>query len=450
MKILNNFPYSHVLVLGLAKSGKAAAELLLNSNIQTRVNDLSADEEDTTVQELEALGAEVITGSHPLSVLDGIDLLVKNPGIPYENIIVTEAGKRNIPIVTEVELACQLMDHSMIAITGSNGKTTTTTLITEMLKESEVAVQIAGNIGNVATEVARDMTDEEIMVIELSSFQLLGAPSLSPKVAVLLNLYEAHLDYHQSIEHYQAAKLNIFKNQTEKDYLIYNAEDPVVKEAVFKKAHATLVPFSTKQRLKNGLWADKDYLYFKDEKIMTRKDILLVGEHNLENILAALGAALLSGANKIGIRKVLRSFSGVKHRLEFIGTIHERIFYNDSKSTNLLATQKALSAFKDPLILLAGGLDRGDDFSTLIPYFSHVKALVVFGQTAEKLREAGENAGIETIKVTKNIQEATKKAYKLSKAGDVILLSPACASWDQYRSFEERGDMFVQTLHTLR
>ena len=448
MKTLEKFPFSHVLVLGLARSGTAAAKLLLASEIKVRVNDYSTNENDQIVTELKEMGAEVIVGSHPLSVLDHIELIVKNPGIPYDNIVIEEAQKRNIPIITEIELAGQLVSGQVIGITGSNGKTTTTTLVTQMLAQSNQPVKVAGNIGTVATEVVQEMREDEKLVLELSSFQLLGVQTFKPNIAVLLNVYEAHLDYHKTIENYQQAKFNLFMNQSEEDYLIYNADDHTLAEAI-KRAKATLIPFSTTQKLPNGAWFDESALYFNKEKIINRDEIVLVGEHNLENILAAISVAKLSGATNEGIRDVLTTFTGVKHRLQFVKKIQDRLFYNDSKATNILATQKALSAFNQPIILLAGGLDRGNEFTDLIPYLNHVKAMIVFGQTAEKLAQLGKNAGIEQVVTVDDIEAAVQKSAIISAAHDVILLSPACASWDQYRTFEERGDMFINAVHKL-
>jgi len=448
LKTLEKFPFSHVLVLGLARSGTAAAKLLLASEIKVRVNDYSTNENDQIVTELKEMGAEVIVGSHPLSVLDHIELIVKNPGIPYDNIVIEEAQKRNIPIITEIELAGQLVSGQVIGITGSNGKTTTTTLVTQMLAQSNQPVKVAGNIGTVATEVVQEMREDEKLVLELSSFQLLGVQTFKPNIAVLLNVYEAHLDYHKTIENYQQAKFNLFMNQSEEDYLIYNADDHTLAEAI-KRAKATLIPFSTTQKLPNGAWFDESALYFNKEKIINRDEIVLVGEHNLENILAAISVAKLSGATNEGIRDVLTTFTGVKHRLQFVKKIQDRLFYNDSKATNILATQKALSAFNQPIILLAGGLDRGNEFTDLIPYLNHVKAMIVFGQTAEKLAQLGKNAGIEQVVTVDDIEAAVQKSAIISAAHDVILLSPACASWDQYRTFEERGDMFINAVHKL-
>lgn len=447
MKNLNDFPYAHVLVLGLAKSGTAAAKLLLSSQIKVRVNDFNTDESSALITDLKNQGAEVILGSHPLSVLDGIDLIVKNPGISYDNIILQEAMRRDIPIVTEIELAGKLVEGPLIGITGSNGKTTTTMLVGDMLAKSEGGVKVAGNIGTVATDVAREIREEEKMVVELSSFQLMGIHTFKPNVAVLLNIYEAHLDYHKTLDQYQQAKYKVFMNQTAEDYLIYNADnDLVVKGA--KHAQAKLIPFSVTKQLSDGAWVDEFSLYFKEEKVIDKQDIVLVGNHNIENILAAISVAKLYGVTNEAIYDVLSTFSGVKHRLQYVGKIHERLFYNDSKATNLLATQRALASFKQPVILLAGGLDRGDRFAELIPYLEHVKGMVVFGETAPKLTQLANEQNIQVMEV-KDINEAVVEAYALSEPHDVILLSPACASWDQYRTFEERGDMFINSMHTL-
>jgi UDP-N-acetylmuramoylalanine--D-glutamate ligase len=448
MNRLTDFPYEHILVLGLAKSGTAAARCLLDNGKKVRVNDKQAADDSETVKELRMMGADVIVGSHPVAVLEGIELVVKNPGIPYENPILVEAQNRGIPIITEIEIAGRLAQSAMIGITGSNGKTTTTTLITKMLRESRMPVKVAGNIGTVATEVAETLASDEKLVLELSSFQLLGVETFKPKVAVLLNVYEAHLDFHQTMENYQQAKFNIFSRQTDDDYIVYNADHPIVNNAV-KQAHAQKIPFSVNSCQTDGAWADATHIYFRNEPVIAKKDIVLVGDHNLENILAAVCAAKISGATNEGICAVLTTFSGVKHRLQFITKKNGRLFYNDSKATNILAAQKALSSFQQPTILLAGGLDRGNEFTDLLPYLKNVKAMVVFGQTSGKLKQLAINAGIKVVEAETDLTEAVQKAYELSVPSDVILLSPACASWDQYRTFEERGDMFIDAVHRL-
>lgn len=448
MKNLRDFSYHNILVLGLAKSGEAAAKLLHESGKFVRVNDMKPEVDNPQAQNLKELGIDVITGSHPLSVLEGIDLVVKNPGIPYGNPIITEAELRSIPVITEVELAGKLSEGPIVAITGSNGKTTTTTLIHEMIVASGKKSQLAGNIGNVACEVARKTVKQDTLVLELSSFQLLGIQTFKPNIAVLLNLFEAHLDFHKTLSHYHMAKGKIFENQTKNEILIYNIDDHQVSE-LSKKAKSTRVPFSTKQPLTEGAWCDDSYIYFNGERIIKLEDIVLVGKHNVENILASVAAAKHSGATNEGITQVLTTFAGVKHRLQFVKALKGRKFYNDSKATNILATSKALAAFNQPTILLAGGLDRGNDFEELGTYLKNVKTMIVFGETASKLKETALKYGIESIFFVDNVEQATVKAYDVSDKNDVILLSPACASWDQYKTFEQRGDMFMDAVHRL-
>lgn len=448
MNRLVNFPYKHALVLGLAKSGSAAASTLLRNDIKVTINDYRTEKDAPIVNEFTSLGAEVIVGSHPLSVLDGVDIIVKNPGIPYDNIIVNAAVGLNIPVITEVELASLLLEeHDIIGITGSNGKTTTTSLVYQMLVESKQSTKLAGNIGIVATEVAETLKKDEKLILELSSFQLMGVQQFKPRIAALLNLFEAHLDYHGSLEEYIQAKKQIFVNQTAEDYTIYNLDDDKVV-TVIKDTNATLVPFSIIKQDINGAWLDNEYMYFKKERIIRLEDIVLVGAHNKQNILAAIAIAKLMGATNSGIHQVLTTFSGVEHRLQFVTNKNNRLFYNDSKATNMLATEKALQSFTQPIILLAGGLDRGDDYTELIPFLKDVKEIIVFGETAKKLKEVAvkENKIVQEVI---NVQEAVHIAYEHSKQGDVILLSPACASWDQYKTFEERGNMFIQAVHTL-
>ncbi|WP_117169803.1 UDP-N-acetylmuramoyl-L-alanine--D-glutamate ligase [Paraliobacillus sediminis] len=449
MNKLKNFPYQNVLVLGLAKSGTAACKVLVKNGCTVRANDLQVAS-DSVIAELHALGIEVTTGSHPLTLLDEVDVVVKNPGIPYENELIKEAEIKGIPIITEIELIHYLITEPYIGITGSNGKTTTTTLIHEMLQKSNKGSKLAGNIGKVAVEIAENLKKEETMVVELSSFQLMGTEKFQPHIAVMLNLFQAHLDYHKTFENYKDAKARIFVNQTEEDYLVYNASDSEIAELI-ENTMATKVPFSLSEKeLTNGAWCDETYVYFRNERIIAREEIRLVGDHNLENILAAIAASILSGATRDGIVEVLTTFPGVKHRTQYVDQVQGRLFYNDSKATNILATSKALDSFEQPVILLAGGLDRGNNFDSLIPYLKNVKAMILFGETATKLNETGQQAGVEDILFADNMAQAVDQAFQLSDEKDIILLSPACASWDQYQTFEERGDMFIEAVHTLK
>ncbi|WP_088105001.1 UDP-N-acetylmuramoyl-L-alanine--D-glutamate ligase [Halalkalibacter urbisdiaboli] len=437
-----------VLVLGLAKSGEAAARLLLRLGAEVTVNDAKPYEENLQAKELEQIGVNVVCGAHPLSLLDEpFDVIVKNPGIPYQNPIIQEAMKRQLPIVTEIELASAISEAEIIAITGSNGKTTTTTLIHEMLKNSVFNPLIAGNIGTVACEVAEEASKEDVVVMEVSSFQLLGTIHFHPKVAVLLNIFDAHLDYHGTKDEYVSAKAKITANQTPSDYLVYNADDPyVVKMA--EQSDATLVPFSTTKKLEKGLCVVNDFIVSDGDSLIHINEIVLPGSHNLENVLAAVGAATIMGASNEQIKHVLTTFSGVEHRLQFVKSFQDRMFYNDSKATNILAASKALEAFNQPVILLAGGLDRGNEFDDLIPALKGVKGIVTFGETKEKIAATAKKANV-PVHFANRVEDGVEVAYNLSEKNDIILLSPACASWDQYKTFEERGRSFIEAIEKL-
>jgi UDP-N-acetylmuramoylalanine--D-glutamate ligase len=450
MKNKEYFSGKNILIVGLAKSGFAAAKLLHSCGAVIIVNDRQPREGNVEAEKLEQLGIRVECGGHPLSLLDQkIDFLVKNPGIPYSNPLIAEAVKREIPVYTEVEIAGLISEAPIVAITGSNGKTTTTTLIGEMLKNSKKTPVVAGNIGTVFSEVAAESTEDNILVAELSSFQLMGTEKFKPEISVFLNLFEAHLDYHGTLDEYGKAKARITMNQDEEDYVVYNADDQNVA-TLMKNSRAVHIPFSAEKQLKEGAYIQEEALYFQDVKVIDLVDIVLPGSHNLSNIMAAVSASILAGAELDQIRKVLTTFTGVVHRLQYVGEVKGRRFYNDSKATNILATKAALSAFEKPVILLAGGLDRGNAFDDLIPSLRNVKVLITFGQTAEKIADAGKSAGIEMIKRADNVEEAVPLAYGLSEDSDVILLSPACASWDQYKTFEQRGDMFINSVHKLK
>ncbi|RBW70213.1 UDP-N-acetylmuramoyl-L-alanine--D-glutamate ligase [Bacillus taeanensis] len=450
MKKYADFSNKNVLVLGIAKSGYAAAKLLKKLGAEVVVNDLKPLEENESAQELQKEGIEVVTGSHPMSLLDRkLDYVVKNPGIPYSNQLVNGAIERDIPVITEVEIAGLISKAEFVGITGSNGKTTTTTLIGEMLKGSNKKPVVAGNIGTVVCEVAASSSEDEIIVTELSSFQLLGIRRFQPKISVLLNIFDAHLDYHGTKEEYMKAKAKLFANQTNMDYTVYNADDSLVCEMV-KTSKAQMIPFSRMKTLDNGVYVKEGKVYFKGEAVLEVNDIVLPGKHNLENILAAVAVAKLLYVSNDWIHQVLTTFTGVKHRLQYVTEINGRKFYNDSKATNILATKTAIEAFSEPVVLIAGGLDRGNGFDDLVSSLNKkVKALITYGQTAEKLKEAGEKAGINVIEKVNNVEQAVSSAYQHSTSGDVILLSPACASWDQYKSFEQRGDIFVNQVHKL-
>lgn len=450
MKETTMYEQKKVLVVGLAKSGVTAASLLHKLGAFVTVNDHKPLSENPQAQGLLERGIKVICGSHPIELLDeGFELIVKNPGIPYSNPIVKGALERGVSVITEVELAYQLSEAPFIGITGTNGKTTTTTLLFEMLKADNQSPLIAGNIGTVASNVAQVAHADETIVIELSSFQLMGIEAFHPEIAIVTNLYDAHLDYHGTKQEYAKAKARITENQTEADFFIYNADQEEVCH-IAAQSKAKLIPFSATNKHEDGAYVEDGAIYFAGERIVDITDIALPGKHNVENILAAVAAVKIKGTSNEAIQAVLSSFHGVEHRLQYVATIQKRKFYNDSKATNILAASRALASFVEPTILLAGGLDRGNEFDELKASMNHVKAVITFGQTAEKIERVAKELGITTIKRVDNVVTAVPVAFECSDEGDCILLSPACASWDQYKTFEQRGDMFMEAVHKLK
>ncbi|WP_159722094.1 UDP-N-acetylmuramoyl-L-alanine--D-glutamate ligase [Enterococcus sp. CSURQ0835] len=451
MKQVERYKNEKVLVLGLAKSGMSAAKLLHRLGALVTVNDGKPFAENPEAQDLLAMGIKVVTGSHPIELLDeDFALMVKNPGIPYDNPLVQKAEELQIPIITEVELAYQIAECPIIGITGTNGKTTTTTMIGLVLNQDrqQGKAYLAGNIGYPASEVAQKVTKDDELVMELSSFQLLGTQEFHPHIAVITNIYEAHLDYHKTRENYIAAKWEIQQNMTAADFLVMNWKDAEWR-ALSEQTKAQVVPFSSIEKVDGAYLADGN-LYFKEELIMAAADLGVPGSHNIENALAAIAVAKIQGVATEAIKQALQTFHGVPHRTQYVDTINGRKFYNDSKATNALATEMALSGFDNAkLILLAGGLDRGNGFDELLPAFKGLKAIVVFGETQAKLAETAKRAGVEKIIFTENAETAVPLAYELSEAGDSILLSPANASWDQYKNFEIRGDKFMQAVKNL-
>ncbi|HFC9190909.1 UDP-N-acetylmuramoyl-L-alanine--D-glutamate ligase [Enterococcus faecium] len=453
MKKISTYENKKVLVLGLAKSGVSAAKLLHELGALVTVNDGKPFDENPEAQELLSLGIKVITGSHPIELLDEeFSLMVKNPGIPYSHPLVAKAQEMGIPVITEVELAYEVAECPIIGITGTNGKTTTTTMTGLLLNagaDQGIAL-LAGNIGYPASGVAQEAKPEDKIVMELSSFQLMGITDFRPHIAVITNIYEAHIDYHGTRKEYVKAKWNLQKNMTEKDYLILNWNQSELQELA-QRTKARVLPFSTKEVLEDGVYADDYSIYYKKEKIMEISELGVPGKHNVENALAAISVAKLYGISNEAIRETLNLFHGVPHRTQYVGEIQGRKFYNDSKATNILATKMALSGFEtSKVVLLAGGLDRGNTFDELIPSLKGIKAMVVFGQTKEKLMDAGKKAGIETIVTADSVEQAVPLALENSTDGDVVLLSPANASWDQYPNFETRGNRFMEAVNRLK
>lgn len=452
MKQITTYAGKKILVLGLAKSGTNAAKLLKRLGASVTVSDVQPLEKNQDAQELQAAGFKVILGEQTPALLDaGYDLMVKNPGIPYDVPVVKRALELKLPIISEMELTGEVAEAELVAVTGSNGKTTTTTMIQKMLDHDRQAghAVYAGNIGVPASKVAQEVTADDTLVLEVSSFMLVGTTAFHPHIAVLTNIFSNHLDYHKTRANYVAAKMKITANQTADDYFVVNFDNPEWRE-LSKQSAAKVVPFSRLDNSQEGAYEADGDLYFRGEKIMAASDIKVPGDHNVENALAAIAVAKIKGVSTAAIVSVLKSFGGVRHRTQYVLEAEGRQYYNDSKATDMEATEMALKGFKAPVVLLAGGLDRGYTFEKLIPSFkAHVKAIVLFGQTAKLLEDTAKQAGIPTIKLVENAEAGVPVAYQLSDPGDIILLSPANASWDQYPNFEVRGDRFIKAVEKL-
>ncbi len=477
-----------VIVLGLARSGVAAAKLFHGIGADVVANDNKPRDACPEAEELEALGVSVVCGGHPDGLVDErVALLVKNPGIPYSASPVAEAQRIGVEIVTEVEVASQISVAPIIGITGSNGKTTTTSWTGALLEAAGLHPLVAGNIGRPLSEAAGEVRPDGWLVAELSSFQLKGTKDFRPRIACLLNLAETHLDYHGTMADYVGSKEKLFANQTPDDTAIYNADDPGCV-ALSERFAARKLPFSLVSRLSEGVFVDPPYSSVKpsetetdeevggavavkdadrwivyrgfdgnEQRIIRVCDLGIPGRHNTADALAAIAVALSAGADPAQLDEPLRTFRGVEHRLEYVGKLGGVHYYNDSKATNPMATTMSVLSLPSPLILIAGGLDRGSDYMDLLPIFrTRLKGLVALGETRGKLRKVAQTAGLDKVIIVEpeydaesTLRRAVEAAAAMAQPGDTVLLSPACASWDMFPSFEDRGRMFKQSAHTL-
>lgn len=477
MMQLDEYRGRKVVVLGLARSGVAAAKLFHRAGADVVVNDRKERNECPEADELTALGISVVCGGHPEGLVSGeTSLLVKNPGIPYSAPPVADAMRLGVEVVTEVEVAGQLSRAPIIGITGSNGKTTTTTLTGVLLEAAGLRPLVAGNIGRPLSEAAEEVSEDGWLVAELSSFQLKGTRDFRPRIACLLNIAETHLDYHGTMEDYVASKAKLFENQTADDIAVYNADYAVCRE-LSERFAARKLPFSLVENLPVGVCVVPAYETVKpkddeadqerwivyrawdgtETRILRVGDVGLPGRHNTANALAAIAIALAAGADPAALEEPLRTFRGVEHRLEYVGKFGGADYYNDSKATNPMATTMSVLSLPSPLVLIAGGLDRGSDYMELIPVFrTRLKGLVALGETREKLAKVAEAAGLTAVKIVEpvgdaeaTLRRAVEEAAGMAQPGDTVLLSPACASWDMFPSYEVRGRMFKQSAHTL-
>ena len=432
-----------VLVLGLGITGLSTVRALNHLGARLIVSDSKSELQlKRFFDEIGDIPLEKYLETDKLP-LENIDLIIKSPGIPPETSILSEARRRNIEVLTDIELAYRISKtHNIIGITGTNGKTTTTTLVGEILKAANYNTYLAGNIGIGILENMVKSTKEDVFVIEASSFQLEDTVVFKPKISLIINIKPDHLDWHGSFDNYIGSKKKIFKNQDENDFTILNYDDEIVREMA-KEINSKIIWFSVKNELENGIFIQDKYIVIKDgnklTKVLPYENLNLV----LENALASVAIAWAMDIDIKIISKVLQGFKGLEHRIEFVKTINGISFYNDSKGTNPDSTIKAIEAVKSPIILIAGGHDKGSEYDELIKLFNgKIKHLILLGVTKEKIKLTAEKYGFKDISLVDNMKEAVKLSYELGEKDDNVLLSPACASWGMYNNFEERGQDF--------
>ncbi len=441
-----NFKCRRVTVVGLARSGVAAARALDALGAYVTVTDKKPLEQ--LAEQVKALGGNIVVkaGGHPDRIFMEADLIVVSPGVPKISQI-RNAQRHGVRVISELELAWLLSDAPYAGITGTNGKSTVTTLVGLMLAKARKKVLVAGNIGNALTEDTALLSNHDWIVAELSSFQLEDIETFRPRVAAILNVTQDHLDRYRDIEEYGEAKARIFMNQQKEDFLILNFDDPVVKSSAARTS-ATVVPFSRLQRFNPGACVVDGYVLFNGRRIIPVDEIKIKGVHNLENALAATAVSISAGADDESVAAVLREFPGLEHRLEFVREKEGVTYVNDSKGTNVGAVLKSVEGFTQPVVLIAGGLDKGSDFSPLYGLLKQkVKLLVLIGKAAGKMQQALGEA-TETV-LASTLQEAVLLASQHAMRGDVVLLSPACASFDMFKDFEDRGRQFKKAVKKL-
>lgn len=446
----------NVLLVGLAKTGVSTIKKLNKLGANIIVNDIKPKEKlEGIIEEIDNLdNIEYVLGKH-LENIENIDLTIVSPGVPLDLPFIEKIKSEGIKIIGEVELAYKLSKNpTFIGITGTNGKTTTTSLVGEMFKKANKDTYIVGNIGNPVIDTV-DLTNENsYLVTELSSFQLESIEDFKPKVSTIINITEDHLNRHHTMENYINAKARVFKNQDKADFTILNYDDSIVRD-LGKNSNGNVLYFSIKEEVKQGAYLDKNNNIVikvdgKELVLMNKSELSLPGNHNLENAMSAILMAYVLNIDTDVIIDTLKTFKGVEHRLEFVTNKDGIMFVNDSKGTNPDSTIKAITSYEKPIVLIAGGYEKQSDFTEMIKYATkNVKALVLLGQTADKIATTAKEHGIDNISKVEDMEAAVKKAYEIAESGDVVLLSPACASWDMYPNFEARGLDFKENIYKL-
>ena len=441
----------NVLVVGLGVSGIACIKGLSRTGAKIYAFDESSEENlKDRLKEVEGIEVEYFFGNEEIEKINikALDYAIKSPGIKYEVPIIEKLLKNNIEVISDIEAAYRVTNASIVSISGTNGKTTTTTLIGEMVRESGKPHKVTGNIGFGIYYDALNAKKEDILVAEVSSFQLAGTIKYKPHISVLTNITPDHLDYHHTVENYTETKFKNVITQDGNDYAILNYEDSIIRN-YSDNIKAKKIFFSSERILEDGIFAENGQMFYRTGNnkvfIMNTKEIFIPGKHNLENAMAACGAAIALEIDAEVIAKVLREFKGVEHRLEFTGEYNKVKFYNDSKGTNPDASIKAVQGIDKPIILIAGGYDKQSDYDELIKAFNNkVKALILLGQTAGEIQRCALKYGFENIYRVETMDEAVKKSFELAEEGDNVVLSPACASWGMYPNYEVRGRDFKE------
>ncbi|MGH9768937.1 MAG: UDP-N-acetylmuramoyl-L-alanine--D-glutamate ligase [Blastocatellia bacterium] len=438
----------NILVVGLARSGAAAAEFLASRGARVVVNDAKPESELKGADSLRANGIEIVAGSHPRELFEKSDLIVVSPGVPLALDPFQRARSAGVPVIGEIELAARFMRGRLIGITGSNGKTTTTTLTGELLKEAGLPTQVGGNIGTPLISLTRTSRDDGFTVIELSSFQLEAVERLRLFVSVIINITPDHMDRYDSMDDYAAAKANIFRNQTASDFAVLNADDERVSKMRSLTAARTIF-FSRRRELDEGIFPRGAHIVHREpgveRTLIARDETRLRGDHNLENIMSALAAGIACGASVDSMRASVRNFKGVEHRLEFVAEIGGVKFYNDSKATNVDAAIKCIEAFDGGVNVILGGKDKGSDYSPLAPLVrERCSNVILIGAATEKIAAALENT--RPLRRASTMQEAVEIGFEIGKPGEIVLLAPACASFDMFDNYEHRGRVFKEAV----
>ena len=442
------FRYKNVLVCGMAKSGIAAAKLLKSKGISVAVSDIKPEEKLPAgdLESVRNMGAALFCGKNPDDIIGGFDCLVLSPGLDRSLPFIKKAESLKIPVIGEIELGYIFTPCRIAGITGTNGKTTTTVLTGEIFKTEYPGTQVVGNIGVAYCDRVSGLKPEDWVVAELSSFQLESVSSFKPNISAVLNITPDHLNRHKTMETYIAAKENIFINQGSEDFTVLNYECEYCRR-MGEKTKAETLFFSSKRELSEGIYLKDGNIIIKwggiNESLIDTNELNILGEHNYENAMAAAGIALCAGISAENIKKALKAFVAVEHRIEFVRTFNGVDYYNDSKGTNPDAAIKAVKAMKKPVVLIGGGYDKNSDYTDWILSFGgRVKSLILIGETAEAIEKSAFENGFHSVKRAESFEKAVLMAREDASEGDCVLLSPACASWDMFKNYEERGRRF--------